>query len=74
MKTGVIILAVSFVLVLIGLGFIIYEKTPPAITIDTALSELGESGGTLYLKPGNWSISDKCVSRVSRREYAVAVE
>ena len=74
MRVGVIILAVSFALMLIGLGFIIYEKTRPCITMGSALSELGKQGGTLYLKPGNWVISDKCVSRVSRREYAFAVE
>ena len=44
MKTGVIFLAVSLVLMIVGLGFIIYEKTRPAITIDAALSALGESG------------------------------
>jgi len=58
---------VSLVLMLIGLGFIIYEKPRPATTIEEALSELGERGGTLYLKPGHWLISDKCVSGVVKR-------
>ena len=67
MKVGMILLVVSLVLMITGIGFIIYEKIRPETTIESALSELGERGGTLYLKPGNWVISDKCVSRVVSR-------
>lgn len=52
MKIGAILLGISFVLLVVGMGFIIYEKTRPVITIEAALSGLGESGGALYLKPG----------------------
>ena len=67
MKVGLIILLIGVILMAFGIGLIFYDKTRPLITIDSALSELGESGGTLYLKPGYWVSSDRCVEGVVRR-------
>ncbi len=62
-KVGTVLLAISLILMILGLWLIIYEKTRPGITIEAALSELGESGGTIYFKPGYWTDQDKCVSK-----------
>ena len=63
-------LIIGCVLVAVGLGFIFYWgysiNCVSDLSVQEALSVLGDKGGTLYLRPGNWIITDRMVNKVEK--------
>ena len=61
-------LIIGCVLVAVGLGFIFYWgysiSRVSDLIMQEALSAIGDKGGTLYLRPGTWSSTDKMVTEV----------
>jgi len=58
-------LIIGVLLIVMGIGSIyLWHYNQKKITIQEVIDILGTSGGTLYLAPGTWVISDKCVIKV----------
>ena len=62
---------IGCMLMVIGIRLMFYAAYhDQKMTIQEAISCLGDKGGTLYLRPGAWIITDKMVKKVkNERRY-----
>lgn len=54
---------IIFILLLIAGSY--YERKDDR-TIQEAISCIGDKGGTIYLRPGNWIITDRMINKVEK--------